>query len=214
MIILVGNEKGGVGKTTIATNLAAMRKGAGHDVVLVDTDKQESATDWASLRKENDVSPSVPSVILRGQSIASEIKDLAPRYEDMVIDAGGRDSHELRAAMVVADKLFIPIRSSQFDVWSLDNLQNIISQAKAFNPNLEAYVFINQGSTNIRVSEDTEAKKLLMNDYPDLLFCSSTIKERVAFRQAAGEGKAVLEMGKSKAADEMMKLYKEVFNAS
>ena len=102
MIVLVGGEKGGVGKTTLAVNLAAMRARAGHDVLLVDADKQASANLWASIRDQEKVDPPVRCVQKRGKGLATDVRDLATRYEDIVIDAGGQDSVELRAAMTIA----------------------------------------------------------------------------------------------------------------
>ena len=69
MIILIGGEKGGTGKTTIATNLAQLRSQNGHDVLLVDTDKQESASSWAGLREEEAIQPAITTVQKVGKSI-------------------------------------------------------------------------------------------------------------------------------------------------
>src|SRR6516165_3285835 len=102
MIVLVGGEKGGVGKTTLAVNLAAMRARAQHDVLLADADKQASANLWANIRDQEKVDPPVRCVQKRGKGLAADVRDLATRYEDIVIDAGGQDSIELRAAMTIA----------------------------------------------------------------------------------------------------------------
>ena len=102
MIILVGGEKGGTGKTTIVTNLAALRAMAGRDVLLVDTDPQGSASYWTTSRDEDAIKPRVACIQKFGKGLQVEVKDLASRYQDIIIDAGGRDSVELRAAMVVA----------------------------------------------------------------------------------------------------------------
>ena len=96
MIVLVGGEKGGVGKTTLAVNLAAKRVHCGYDVLLVDADKQASANLWAGIREEEGVHPPVRCVQKRGKGLAADIRDLARRYEDVIIDAGGQDGVELR----------------------------------------------------------------------------------------------------------------------
>jgi chromosome partitioning protein len=128
MIVLVGGEKGGTGKTTIATNLAAKRALAGRDVLLVDTDQQGSANYWAQNREEPEAKPGrVACVQKSGKGLQAEVRDLAKRYEDIVIDTGGRDSVELRAALVVADKAYIPIQPSQFDIWTLDRMDGLVS---------------------------------------------------------------------------------------
>ena len=102
-IILVGGEKGGTGKTTIATNLAAMRAAAGRDVLLVDSDTQGSSSIWSQVRAEGGDQARLTCVSLHGRGIAAEIRQLAERFEDIIIDAGGRDSIELRQAMLAAE---------------------------------------------------------------------------------------------------------------
>ena len=67
---------------------------------------------------------------------------LATRYQDIIIDAGGRDSVELRAAMVVAHKAFVPIQASQFDIWTLGRMNDLVVTAQGFNPDLRAWVVI------------------------------------------------------------------------
>ena len=80
MIILIGGEKGGTGKTTIATNLAAMRALAGRDVLLIDTDPQGSANYWVQSRDELEIMPRVACVQKFGKGLPAEVKDLAKRY--------------------------------------------------------------------------------------------------------------------------------------
>src|SRR5258708_2604751 len=119
MIILIGGEKGGTGKTTLSTNLAAYMVKNELDVLLIDTDKQGSASAWCAVRDENTEVLRVPCMQKFGNSLIKEIKDLSTRYTNIIIDAGGRDSVELRAAMTIADKMYIPIQASQFDVWTI-----------------------------------------------------------------------------------------------
>ena len=214
MIILVGGEKGGTGKTTLATNIAQMRVSAGKDVLLVDSDKQESASSWAGLREEIGVKPSITTVQKVGKNIARDLLDLAKRYDDLIIDAGGRDSVELRAAMVAAHKLFIPVQASQFDVWTLGNMSELVDQAQALNPSLEAYVVLNRASPNPVVSEADEARELF-NDFENLNFCGVTFRERIAFRKASSGGLGINELSPmdEKAGDEMSQFYEVVFDA-
>ena len=213
MIILVGGEKGGTGKTTQATNLAQMRASAGYDVLLVDSDKQESASSWAGLREEIGTEPAITTVQKVGKNITRDLLDLAKRYDDLIIDAGGRDSVELRAAMVAADKLFIPVQASQFDVWTLGNMSELVDQAQALNPKLQAYVVLNRASTNPVVSEVDEARELF-NDFENLIFSGVILRDRIAFRKASAGGLGVNELRPvdTKAQDEISQLYEVVFN--
>ena len=213
MIILIGGEKGGTGKTTLVTNLAAMRRNQDGDVLVIDTDKQGSASYWAATRESNDQMRRVPSIQKFGKAIASEIRDLAARYQDIIIDAGGRDSIELRAAMTVVEKLIIPIQASQFDVWTLGAMSDLVNQAIAFNEGLKTFIILNRASTNPSVSETAEAKEVL-EDFENLMLLKTVIHDRIAYRKAAKSGLSVVELQPKevKAAKEMTSLYKEVFH--
>lgn len=213
MIVLIGGEKGGTGKTTLATNLAAMRALAGRDVLLIDTDPQGSANYWAQSRDEEKISPRVACVQKFGKGIPAEVKDLATRYDDIIIDAGGRDSVELRSSMVIAEKVYIPIQPSQFDIWTLGQMDELVETARGFNPGLQARVIISRSSTNPSVRESDQAGQLLVADFPNLDLADVTIRDRIAYRKAAKDGMAVSELSPKdpKAAEEMETFYKEVY---
>ncbi len=212
MIILIGGEKGGTGKTTLATNLAAMRALAGRDVLLIDTDPQGSANYWAQSRDDENIKPRVACIQKFGKGLPKEAQDLSGRYEDIIIDAGGRDSVELRSALVVVEKAFIPIQPSQFDIWTLNQMDELVETAKAFNPDIQANVIISRSSTNPSVHESEETGKLL-NDFSNLGLAKISIRDRIAYRKAAKDGLAVVELKPKdpKAISEMNDLYQEVF---
>lgn len=211
MIILIGGEKGGTGKTTLSTNLAAIMMKNNSDVLLVDTDKQGSASAWCAMRDEIPNFKRIPCIQKFGPAIASEIKDLSNRYEDIIIDAGGRDSVELRATLTVADKVFIPIQASQFDVWTLGAMDNLVNLATPYNPTLKAFVVINRASTNPSVSESRETKEIF-DDFQNLRLLQSMIRDRIAYRKAARSGLSVVELEQpdSKANSEIEDFYREV----
>lgn len=123
MLVLVANEKGGVGKTTIAVNLAAMCVLAGKETLLIDTDKQESASSWASMRHENEIDPSITCVAKTGK-VGYDLAKLKSKFDVVIVDAGGRDSIEMRQSLAVCDVALIPIRPAQFDVWSLSRMSH------------------------------------------------------------------------------------------
>jgi chromosome partitioning protein len=212
MIFLIGGEKGGTGKTTLATNFAAIRSSEGRSVLLVDTDKQGSASAWAALRLESaDLRP-IPCVQLFGKTLAHQLRDLATRYDDLIVDAGGRDSVELRSAMVAADRLIVPIQASQFDVWTLEQMDTLVGQAAALNPGLIARIMINRASTNPRVREAEEARQLV-DDFENLIYMHTVVRDRIAYRRAAASGRSVTEMDKpdANAISEMELGYKTLF---
>lgn len=70
MIITVGNIKGGVGKTTLAINIAIARAAEGRDVLLVDGDEQRTAQTFTELRTEQLGQPGIPPLAFRGRRCA------------------------------------------------------------------------------------------------------------------------------------------------
>ncbi len=213
MIILIGGEKGGTGKTTIAVNAAALRARAGHDVLLVDTDLQGSASAWAALRDEQGIKERVACIQKFGKGLQNEIKDLAERYDDVIIDAGGRDSIELRAALVVATRAYIPVQASQFDIWTLERMNEIVATAQGFNPGLVAHVVVSRVTPNPSVTESQDAVAYIA-ELEHLRLAKSVVRDRIAFRRSVREGRGVMELqpNDDKAVGEITQLYKEIFN--
>jgi chromosome partitioning protein len=216
MIVLIANEKGGVGKTTMAVNLAAMCRLAGKEVLLVDTDRQESSSTWAAMRHENEVIPVIPCVSKTGK-VGRDLVELAGKYDVLVVDAGGRDSLEMRQALAVCTVCIIPVKPAQFDVWSLACMADLLRDvADRLERRVNAFALINGASPNPGVQEAQEVRSAL-GDYADLFpALASVVTERIAFRKAARDGLGVLELtGKAadaKAAHEMTTLYQEIFN--
>ncbi len=209
MIILLGGEKGGTGKTTIATNLAGMR---GKNLLLIDTDKQSTASYWCSLRDEGNIQPRIASVQKFDKSVRLECLHLKTKYDDIILDAGGRDSPELRNGLLVADKAIFPLQPSGFDLWTLDRLNTLVETAKQFNELLEAFVLINRASAHPGVKEASDAIQLV-SEFECLHLLKTTVCERIAYRRAAVNGMTVTEYKPedSKASEEMRGLYNEIF---
>ena len=213
MILLIGGEKGGTGKTTVATNLAALRAADGHDVLLVDTDRQGSAAAWCQLRAEDAQLPRVACVQLFGKTVQSGIRDLAARYADVIIDAGGRDAVELRSALVMATCVYIPIQPAQFDVWTLEHMQELVVAAQGFNPELTAFVLFTRASTHPLVADAADAR-LSLDGLAPLQLAETLLSERQAFRRSARTGRAVTELERPdpKANTELRLLYGAIYH--
>jgi chromosome partitioning protein len=213
MIILIGGEKGGPGKTTIATNLAAIRTKVTNDLLLIDTDRQQTASFWCSMREDKGIKPRIASIQKFEKAVRTETLALKEKYRDVVIDAGGRDSAELRGALLVADKAIFPVRPSQFDLWTLRRLDTLVEQATEINESLKAFIVINQASTNPAVKEVEEAQELV-SEFGNLILLKNHLCERIAFRRAAINGMSVTEYKPedAKAIEEINRLYEEVFN--
>ena len=143
MILTVGNVKGGVGKTTLAVNIAISRALAGRDVLLVDGDEQGTAAAFTDLRAAALGAPGYTAVILQGAALRTQVRQLASKYDDIVIDVGGRDTGSLRAALTVADTLLIPVQPRTFDVWSVEQMAELVREARAINERLRALAVLN-----------------------------------------------------------------------
>ena len=141
MIILVGGEKGGAGKSCLAQNLAVYLQTKNRDVLLLDADPQDTTTDWIKERDENEDLKNIPSVQASG-NIRQVLKDLSKRYEDIIIDAGGQDSEALRSAMTIATHMLLPFRPKRRDLKTLDHMEQVLKLARAVNPDLNARAII------------------------------------------------------------------------
>jgi chromosome partitioning protein len=142
MILVVGNTKGGVGKTTLAINLAIARANRGRDVLLVDGDEQHTAVTFTELRDEQVGQTGYTAVSLHGAALRTQVRQLASKYDDIIIDVGGRDTGSLRAALTVADTLLIPVQPRSFDIWAVDQMAELVKEARELNEGLKALVAI------------------------------------------------------------------------
>ena len=212
-VVLFGGEKGGTGKTTLATNMAAMLALAGKDVLLLDTDRQGTASFWATVREEADVEPKIACVQKFGKGLAAQVRDLAGRYDEIIIDAGGRDSMELRYALGVSDRAYIPVQPFQFDIWTLQQMEELVEMAKGLNDGLQAFIVLNRVSSNPAVREDQETRDFVKGeDFQHLALVDTVLRDRIAFRKSARDGLSVVEWKQDKkAVQEMNQLFEEVY---
>ena len=201
MIVLIGSQKGGCGKSTTAVNICAYLAKNGHDVVLVDADRQCTAANWAMDRSGNKSLP-VVHCVQKYDNVRETLLDLNKRYEYVVVDAAGRDSRELRTGMTAASLLLVPFRPSQPDLDTLPNLQEIITQAKDLNPELKVYGLITMAPTNPVIHETEEAREYLQ-DYPEIKLLDTILRDRKIYRDAMSDGMGVVEMGNQKATEEI-----------
>jgi chromosome partitioning protein len=208
MIILVGSQKGGCGKSTTAVNLCVELALNGADVVLVDADRQCTAARWAEDRQGHEKIAPVHCV-QKYDNVREALLDLDTRYEIVVVDAAGRDSRELRTAMTAADILLVPFRPSQPDLDTLPALQEIITGAQDLNPKLRVLGVLTMASTNPAVNEADEARAYLA-DFPEIKALRSIIRDRKVYRDAMSDGLGVVEMDNGKARAEIQLLTAEI----
>ncbi len=209
-IIVVGGIKGGSGKTTVATNLAVMRSRE-HDVLLIDADDQETATDFTALRNERLPGGAGYTVIkLTGSAVRTETLRLKSKYDDIIIDTGGRDTTSQRAAMTVADRFLVPFLPRSFDVWTLEKVSRLIEEIRTVNDALESVAFINRADA--RGQDNADAGDVL-KECSTLRFLECALGNRKAFSNAATSGLGVTELKpyEEKASEEVRHLYGHVF---
>lgn len=213
MIVVVSSEKGGTGKTTIATNLAIIRTQKCADVFFVDSDTQKSATDFFAVRNELCHEPSPCCAGIFGQGTYEEIRKMSQKFDDVIVDVGGRDTTTLRKALLIADKVIVPFIPSQLDVWGLDRMDEIIGEAQIHNESLKAICVMNRVDTNPKITFRSEAESIAL-ELKNIKFTGITIGNRVSYRRSVAEGISVTELKSKKddkAVSEIMKLYNEVF---
>ena len=210
MIICVGGQKGGTGKSTTAVCLAAWLAGQGRDVLLVDANAtQGTASNWAERRAANGFLPKVTCVEKTG-NIYETVRDLATKYDEVIIDSGGQDSKELRTALPTAHLLLTPTRPSQADIETLVYVADLVDKAKDFNPSLEAWVLITNAPPNPAVKLVDEARELLEELNATFSVCSTVIYNRKAYIDALTAGKGGHEINNPKAAAEIESLGREI----
>ena len=211
MIVMIGGIKGGTGKSTVATNLCAYLANQGADVLLLDVDPQASAYKWAMRRQEQH--PDAPKVNTAQASgrVFDVVRDVAKRYEYIVIDSGGHASDAMKSAMLGVHKLYVPLRPSQADLETVGEMVSMIADVQALNTALEAFSLISLASTNPSVFEAQEARDALQ-DVPGLALSNNIIRDRKVYRDAFFEGVGVVEMTHNKATPEVQLLAQEVFH--
>lgn len=144
-ILVVGGIKGGIGKSTLAANLAVLAARAGKDVLLIDADPQETTATWAAARADQSgVLAPVTTVTIVGKQIREELKRLAGKYQTIIVDAGARDTTTQRAALSVAGLVLLPFPPRGPDLWTLDAVAQTVSEVRTINEGLRAVAFVNR----------------------------------------------------------------------
>ena len=212
MKIVAGGIKGGSGKTTLAANLAVMRSRQGRDVLLVDADDQQSASEFVSVRmEERDGDRSFTCVRLDGKAVRDQVQRLEDKYDDVIIDTGGRDTTSQRAALTIADLLLVPFGPRSLDIWTLERVEDLVEDARAVNPDLRAYAFINRADHQGNYNQETRE---VLTDSEVIDFIPETLGNRKSFAIAFDYGQGVVEYTPrdKKAIREMKELYNAVFD--
>jgi chromosome partitioning protein len=187
MIISILNQKGGVGKTTLAVNIAASLHNSGTKVLLIDGDPQGSALDWSAVREGDSL---YPVIGLPRPTIHKEIAHLGGNYEHVIIDGPPRVTELARSAIMAADVVLIPVQPSPYDIWAAEEVVQLITEAQVYKDTLKAAFVVNRKIANTAIGRDVGEA---LSSYPIPTFDACVI-QRVVFAESAAQGRSVHEL--------------------
>jgi len=211
MVYTIGGIKGGSGKTTLAVSLTVLLANSGKNVLLVDADRQGTATDFAQWRTENLGDAGYTSIQLADMAVRNQVMKLKANYDDVIIDAGGRDTASQRAALAVSDVFIAPFAPKSFDIWTLEQVCQLVEEMEIANPNLKSFALLNKVDYN---EKDTQEAKDYINEQKAVKALENTLHERKVFANAAASGLAVTEFRpkNAKAIAELDRVFQEILS--
>lgn len=203
-VIAVLNQKGGSGKTTIATQLARGLQLQGHSVLLVDSDQQGSARDWRAVDEDNPV----PVIGLDRPTLDKDLKTVSDK-DYVVIDGSPQATNLALSAIKAADFVLIPVQPSPYDVWATNDLVELVKQRiEMTDGKLKAAFVVSRAIQNTNIGKEVAS---VLTEY-GLPVLDSRIMQRVSYPNSAALGKTVFETESknSNAVQEMTALVNEV----
>lgn len=207
-VITVGATKGGVGKSTIACNLAVAAAEDDKKVLLIDADVQGSSMAFRAEREKNDIT----CVAITNNTIHKNISQFQD-FDIVIIDCGGRDGMTFRSGMLAAQNgcLIIPIEASQYSIWGTEDTLNILTDARDFG-DLPAYFLFNKvPAGRSLLKEDTKEAVKTLQKQVNVGLLETNLFQRADYAKSITSGEGVIEYApKSKAADEINALYREL----
>lgn len=211
MIILVGSNKGGAGKTTTAITLAT-GLAQNYDVCLLDADPQPSAAVWASDRESSEYDLKHITCLQKYGNLQPTLSSLKNKYDHIIIDVAGRNSREFITGMLCSDILISPAQCSQLDLDTLKELQEQVIRSRDFNPNLKVFIYHVMMSTNHKVAPANKQEFIdFVSEYNEFNCLDSISCYRKIYRDTIPYGKSVFEQDQDvKAKTEAESLIKEV----
>jgi chromosome partitioning protein len=203
-VISLLNQKGGVGKTTLAIHIADAFTRRKQKVLLVDADPQASALDWAAARQGE---PRFPVIGLPKASIHKELPVIAKGFDWVILDGPPRVYDVARSAIMASDAVFIPVQPSPYDVWAANEILELFKDSDVYRPEVKRAFIINRKIANTAIGRDVNSA--LAEYAPPVL--KSAVCQRVSFADSATLGKTVFDNDpEGQAAKEIMALVKEV----
>ena len=190
MIVALLNQKGGVGKTTLALHLAGAWAMRGRRVLVIDADPQGSALDWSEQRGRESWPRRFGVLGLARETLHRELPALARDADHVVVDGPPRVTGIARSALLGADVVLVPATPSPFDGWASAEMLRLLGEARVFRPELVARFVLNRCAARTIIARETGAA-LAEHDPPVL---NARIGQRVAFADAARQGRLVGEI--------------------
>lgn len=203
VVISVLNQKGGSGKTTLATNIAMGLFRQGAKVLLCDTDPQGSARDWRAASEMNPITV----VGFDRPTLARDLSSVGSGYDVVVVDGAPQLKELATAAIKASDAVIIPVQPSPYDVWATSDLVELIkTRQEVTDGKLQAAFVVSRAIQNTRLSKDVfEA----LSHYSLEVFNSHTC-QRVSYASTAAEGKTVFDSEDDKVCREISLIIEEM----
>lgn len=212
MIITIGSHKGGTGKSTLTTNLAAAYQAAGNRVVVIEADPSVSTTSTWAARREEHAELKPVTVLRKTGRLASTLRDLQQAFDVVIIDTAGKDSVELRSAALVSDVLLTPTNADKPDLDSTAEFITRMDEARDSNEDLKILVVISRAPTHAK-SRFRETAIAALRDTPEEFALADTvIFARRIYPDALKDGMSVIEAPArtSQACEEIQNLAQEI----
>ena len=206
MVLSIINLKGGVGKTTLAVNLAVCFVHRGKSVCILDTDAEQlSALKWSGQR--DDSLPRVAVASISTDKLIREASEYAKMYDLVILDGAPQLGKLANSTLIASDAVLVPVCPSALDFWAMENFLTRFQEAKGLKESLRAFIVLNKFNTGRNVSKEMLE---VLNEFPEIGKLQSTVGDRVAFNETITQGLGVHEYKDPKAKMEIDSLAAEL----